>query len=203
MHAQVSSLSPYSRFALGELSPWGTTVQRSMGGITSVSTDPFSVNGANPASYSFLFRTAYNLDIRATGLTVDDGSQKVGLYGGCLSSAQYGFKKQASKWGFGLGIRPFSSSGYDLSVTTENEDVGEVEYSYTGDGGLSIAHAGLSRVFPLKGTKGLFQNSEAAEDTSTYRHQVSIGANLDYYFGKLTSISSCQLRGIGVLRHAS
>lgn len=188
LSAQVSSLSPYSRFALGELSPWGTTAQRSMGGITSVSADPFSVNGANPASYSFLFRTAYNLDIRATGLYIDDGSQKVGLYGGGLSSAQFGFKKQGSKWGYGLGLRPFSSSGYDLSVTTEDADVGEVSYSYNGDGGISLAHAGLSRLIPIKGYKGLLQGDSAKQDTSTYRHQISIGANVDYYFGKLTSI---------------
>lgn len=184
--AQVASLSPYSRFALGELQSAGTTAQRGFGGITAVDASRFSVNGNNPASYSYLFRTAYNLDIRATRLSVDDGNEQVDLYGGTLNSAQFGFKRQGSKWGYGLGLRPYSSSGYDIAISEELEDVGDVLYTYTGDGGLNQAHAGISRAFAIKGKSGLLE-SAAEGDTLVPMHTVSFGVNLDYLFGQLAT----------------
>lgn len=184
--AQVASLSPYSRFALGELQSPGTTAQRGFGGITAVDANRFSVNGYNPASYSYLFRTAYNLDIRATRLSVDDGNEQVDLYGGTLNSAQFGFKRQGSKWGYGLGLRPYSSSGYDIAINEELEDVGDVRYTYTGDGGLNQAHAGLSRAFAIKAKSGLLE-SAAEGDTLAPMHTISCGVNVDYLFGQLAT----------------
>ena len=194
--AQVASLSPYSRFALGELQSPGTTAQRGFGGITAVDANRFSVNGYNPASYSYLFRTAYNLDIRATRLNVDDGNEQVDLYGGTLNSAQFGFKRQGSKWGFGLGLRPYSSLGYDIAIEEDLEDIGDVTYTYTGDGGLNQAHAGLSRAFAVKAKTGLLQHA-AEGDTLTPMHTVSIGVNLDYLFGQLATVRRVLYSGSG------
>lgn len=186
--AQVSSLSIYSRFGLGQLQPQGNTISRGMGGVTASLADPFSVNANNPASYAFLSRTTYNLDVQSAFIQVANQNEQVDLMGGGLNSINLGLKRQGAKWGLALGIRPFSTQGYELTSTIEEDLLGEVTYSYEGEGGISQAHVGVARRFMFNACKGLLDKRGADPDTLAPRHVVSIGANLDYYFGQLQTV---------------
>jgi len=51
--AAAQDNSPYSRYGLGDQVPSVNIVNRSMGGVSAGFTDPFTINYANPASYSW------------------------------------------------------------------------------------------------------------------------------------------------------
>ena len=49
--AQTGSLSPYSRYGIGDIYPSGFTRQFGMGGLSTAISDPNYINVTNPASY--------------------------------------------------------------------------------------------------------------------------------------------------------
>jgi len=53
--------NPYSKFGIGEFVNSNNTVLRGMGNVTSAYANPFQVNSDNPASYSFLQRTTFEV----------------------------------------------------------------------------------------------------------------------------------------------
>jgi hypothetical protein len=70
-----------------------------------------------------------------------------------------------TKWlGMGAGIQPFSDMGYEVGYSEVTEGVGNVYYSYQGEGTTSKAFYGAS-ISPFKG--------------------LSVGANVNYIFGRL------------------
>ena len=57
--AQTNSISPYSRYGLGDLQPDVFVQSRAMGGIGAGLRDPLHINVSNPASYSALKYTSF------------------------------------------------------------------------------------------------------------------------------------------------
>src|ERR1700674_1787319 len=62
--------SPYSRYGLGDLVPTGNIINRSMGGISIGYFDNQSVNFLNPASYSKLKVTTFDLGFELDNRTI-------------------------------------------------------------------------------------------------------------------------------------
>ena len=59
--AQLSTSSPYSIFGLGELTPGGFTQHRGVGGASVSLRDQNNFSFSNPASYSKIRFTIYNV----------------------------------------------------------------------------------------------------------------------------------------------
>ena len=64
LRAQVSTSSPYSRYAVGDLQQGGFAKNLGMGGLRYGLMQPFNINFANPASYSTLLLTGGNAAAR-------------------------------------------------------------------------------------------------------------------------------------------
>src|SRR3954471_7680369 len=91
--AQTSTISnptngrennPYSKFGIGELSNGNSAVLRGMGNVTSAFENPYEINTDNPASYSFLQRTTFEVgamgstrNIAAPGLSYTTGTASI------------------------------------------------------------------------------------------------------------------------------
>ena len=73
---QQGSGSPYSAHALGDLTGTGQVTLAGLGGLAVTVADPFSVARANPATYSLLHHTSYEMGatIRWTRMTIGDES---------------------------------------------------------------------------------------------------------------------------------
>jgi hypothetical protein len=162
-----NSISPYSRYGIGELQSSGHAVQQSMGGTAIASqsdTTAFLVNVGNPASYSswrFIV-----IEGGATGqLTkLQVGDQKRTLNTINPSYIALGIPIIPKKWGVAVGLLPYSSSGSYFIENLSDPIIGGYYKHYAAYGGVNKLYAGSG----VKLAKPL-----------------SVGFNASYLFGNI------------------
>ncbi|MBK6343255.1 MAG: hypothetical protein IPF41_11870 [Flavobacteriales bacterium] len=167
---QQGSGSPYSAHALGDLTGTGQVTLAGLGGLAVTVADPFSVARANPATYSLLHHTSYEMGatIRWTRMTIGDESgrgRSTRLLGFSL-----GVPFAKGRWGMALGLQPFSTVAYKFE-DRQQVDGGTLHNEYTGSGGVNRAYIGFGRA--------LWQR----RDSTGLRSKLSAGANFEFLFG--------------------
>lgn len=183
--AQTSSVSnpysghennPYTKYGIGELRNGDNTAIKAMGSITSAYSSPLQINTDNPASYSSLLRTTYEVGGFAQTRNVTGTADNVPLSytTGTASAAYMRFAVPVGrKGGLCFGFRPVSHVFYSL-VDTLAVNFGGGSHtdtsikSYNADGSLNYAFIGGS----VKVAQGL-----------------SLGANVGFLFGTIRSSS--------------
>ncbi len=174
LFAQTSSTSnplanrennPYSKYGIGELQNGNSTVLKGMGNITSAFENPYEINSDNPASYSFLKRTTYEVGMTASTRNVNGGGSSYTTGTATLSYLTIAMPINKNA-GLCFGFKPYTHSFYSLVDTIfSGSPLGETVRSYNGDGGLNYAYIGAA--YQYKG--------------------FSIGANVGYMFGTVNS----------------
>jgi hypothetical protein len=162
--AQDGTASPYSFYGIGEVKFSGTAENRSMGGL-SIFRDSIHMNIQNPASYSSMKLTSFaiggNTNTTVTNsATAEDKSKRTTLdY--LVVGLPFG------KFGASFGLVPYSSIGYKTQLITEA--VGSYPRTldrHSGSGGINRVYAGLAY---------------------NISKNLSIGANINYNFGKINT----------------
>lgn len=156
-YAQEGTSSPYSFYGIGIPKFKGTVENRSMGGL-SVLADSIHLNLQNPASYGELGLTTYTVGTSYSNFKLSNATQSSSGENASLDYLAIGIP--AGKFGFGFGIIPFSSVGYELNSI----DADGRELRFTGTGGLN-------KVFLAAGVK--------------VNKNLSIGIDLNYNFGNI------------------
>jgi hypothetical protein len=161
--------SPFSRYGLGDLHNYSYGRTAAMGGASLGSRHAIQINSGNPASYtandslSFVFE--FGLDGTFSNYKSNYGATKTDD----INFRYFSLSWPVTKWlGAGMGIQPYSDMGYQVGLTDSTSGAGKTYQSYYGEGSTSKAFFGLS-VNPYKG--------------------LSIGANLNYIFGRLNKTS--------------
>ncbi len=164
--AQTTSSSPYSQFGLGDLKRSLIPQTRGMGGISMGVRKPGvydNINMANPASYSTLALTAFevgaSMDLRSLSKAGVNGQRQ---FNSTLSHINFGIPVSRSS-ALSFGLVPYSDLGYQFKKSAVL-DTNNVEYVYGGEGGVSKAYIG----YGFKLAKNL-----------------SLGFNIGYLFGSL------------------
>jgi hypothetical protein len=169
--AQTGSLSPYSRYGIGDLHAEGFTYQTAMGGAGSATGSSFYINYLNPASYVHDTVTIFEFGLRGEYATYKTSDQSVSTSSGNFSHFCLAFPVKKFHWSASLGIAPVSSVGYDLNLYENVQNIGTVRNSYQGDGGLSRFFMGHG----FRITKNL-----------------SAGVNVSYLFGTIENTKSVE-----------
>ncbi len=157
-YAQEGTSSPYSFYGIGLQKFKGTVENRSMGGL-SILTDSIHLNLQNPASYGELKLTTYTFGSNYSGLSLDN-AQGDTSYKDNASLEYLAIGIPAGKFGFGFGVMPVNSVGYQ-TISTE-DDGSQNQFFGTG---------GLNKVFLSAG----FKISDA----------INVGLDLNYNFGNI------------------
>lgn len=167
--AQIG-LSPYSRFGIGELNTNHSPAYKTMGGASAALGDWNQLNIDNPASYAFLkqYRPVFEADFSAQFLTLTSNGSSTNQNGANIARFSLGLPI-SKRLGLGLGIMPYSTIGYDISATTTDANLGQVDYLYEGSGGLNKTYIGLG---------GFIIDKDST--------QLSIGADAGFIFGRAT-----------------
>jgi long-subunit fatty acid transport protein len=163
--AQTNTDSPYSRFGIGMISPPGFERNRAMGGTGLALRDNQYINYLNPASYSAQDSMSFIFDFGMTAhyTYTESSSLNDTYYGANFDHLALSFPI-TKWWAASAGIRPYSKVGYAIRVEDFQEDVGFIDYIYSGNGGLNQLFLGTA----VKLFDGL-----------------SIGANFNYLFGTI------------------
>jgi hypothetical protein len=163
--------NPYSKYGLGELRNGNNTSLRGMGNITSAYSSATMANTDNPASYSSIRRTTFEVGAKMTTRTVEgtDNGTSEKYKSGTASVAYMNLAVPVGKnAGMCFGFRPYSATYYYLtdtirSTSTTPSPLGDAIKSYRGEGAMNFAFVGGSAKY-----KGL-----------------SVGANFGFLFGDI------------------
>lgn len=166
--------SPYSYFGIGDIFTSGFAANSSMGDVKYAYSDISQLNISNPASYSRLRYTTFNVGLFG---------QKVITKGPTLSQTNdnAGFRYLAlgfspsKRIGASLGVLPFSQMKYTIS-DPKTTDLGTVDNRYKGEGGLNRLYAGISYM--------------AIQDSS---QTLSFGINGSFYFGTINRVAQNEI----------
>lgn len=160
--------SPYSGYGVGILTNRSNGILSQMGGVSYAMQSPYYINCKNPASYSVFDSLSFVADggfsIFSTKQVTSTMTQK-----GSFARADYlsiGFPI-TKRWRTSVGILPYSDLGYDILTTNTVDNIGSVEYSYEGTGGLIQFYWGNA----FRICKGL-----------------SLGLNVSYLFGNFNTL---------------
>jgi len=146
-----------------------------MGGVSYGMQNPYYINFRNPASYAAFDSLSFIADIAAS------------VYSSHIKQRQLSQKNTYAKpgyitiglpvtrhWRTSVGILPFSDIGYSIDNTEVIENIGSVNYVYSGKGGVNQLYWGNA----FKICKGL-----------------SIGLNASYLFGSVYASSNTEFEG--------
>lgn len=196
-NAQKGSISPYSSVGLGEKNFNGTQATRHMGGLD-VFTDSIHANLNNPASYGFLKVTTYSLGVHYKNTHLASVSES--QYADNASLDYLAISIPAGKFGFGFGIIPYSSVGYQIETLSPNADGINLLNRYEGSGGInqtyfsigvpitSFLAVGVSMRYNFG--KLFYRTGQFAEEVEngTFLTNQSSLSGLNYQFSMQTSI---------------
>jgi hypothetical protein len=169
--AQVSTSSPYSRYGIGDLASSALTRNMGMGGTEFALSSPFFINAGNPASYSDLFYTTFDIGVKFNQYELKTNSVTQNTNNTSLSYFQFAFPIKPLNWSLGFGLQPYSNVGYSIIENTLTP-TGEAEKrSYKGSGGLNSFHFGSGKKIGKK---------------------LSVGLNVEYLFGVIDQYKSIE-----------
>ncbi|MDR1860852.1 MAG: hypothetical protein LBR06_08055 [Bacteroidales bacterium] len=171
--AQHNTNNPYSMFGIGELRPQTNAVNAGMGNSGFALPSGSTLNLLNPASFAGIDTLNVLFDIGVDGKYADFHStgQRNQAFTGNFSYLALGFR--VTKWmAAGLGVNPFSHTGYEINSSSSVEGVyGSYPLDIVGSGNISRAYINLA-VSPVKNLALGFKPSflfGAMEQSQTHR----------------------------------
>jgi len=172
---QVNTYSPYSRFGLGELRLPGFGQGRAMGASGIAIRSNKQINYINPASYTAIDTMSFIFDFGIKGSSTNymDGELTSNLKNVNLDHLAIAFSIN-DWWKASAGVSPYSYTGYSILEQGDNPELGLVDYSFEGDGGLNRLYVGTS--FKLF-------------------NKLSIGVNMNNFFGYLENTKNVSFPG--------
>lgn len=213
--------TPYSRFNLGSLQTEGPFRSLGMGGVGTAMRNNSAIYYTNPASYSSLDTLSFVFDFG-----VDYGRNSISNGGSTYSSSDFNFHHLimgfpiSKKWGFAVGIVPWSSGYYKISDEVIASDpgydptIGAYEVDHKGSGGITKLFLGSGIQFTKNFSLGLnltFLTGELSRtnqftfgDYTTVFNNKSAetldlnGLNFDYGFQYTASFKNKYFLNIGV-----
>lgn len=139
--------SPYSRYGLGDQLPQGNIINRGMGGVSTAYFDfrsiNYSINYTNPATYSKLYATTFDLGFEVDNRTLREPNNpaKFSAASANISYVQLGIPLIRSKWGMNIGLKPVTRVNYKIQ-TNERIPIDSLQTLYEGTGGSYDVFAG-------------------------------------------------------------
>jgi len=181
--SQLNTLSPYSRFGVGELEGGTSVYSNNLGGATVALTPFITLNYDNPASYPYLVSSLFQTSLNYNYTQLQNSEISGNTTHSTLKEIAIG-APIAKNWGFSAGVTPFSAIGYEFSETTELPDDITGIQEYQGNGGFSKAFLGFARKSTNYGYWVADRGPEIGLDSVKYvKSALSIGLNLYSVFG--------------------
>jgi hypothetical protein len=201
----LQTVSPYSRFGIGDFQLNGGIINSGMGGggigLRNDSLIPQYFNFANPASLTSNHFVVYEVSLLSNTVQLQNSTDKAIFNRSTLGNFSLAFPV-TKWWGAGIGLVPYSSVGYNVTTSDSLQGIGPVTYKYEGSGGVNQVF--LSNGFrPFAGAPRRLYLSDkyaqlrSANDTAEMKKlvrrnnslaNISVGVQTSYLFGALNNI---------------
>ncbi len=170
---QNATVSPYSRYGIGDLASTGYARNLALGGIECGLNQTFFINAGNPASYANHWFTIFEGAVSFTEVQLKTSSTSQNTNTASLSYFDFAFPLKAQKWSMGFGLQPYSKVGYSIGQSSVNPFGDSEIRTYKGSGGLNSFHVGTG-----------FKVSK----------KLSAGMNAEYLFGVINMDRTVEYR---------
>lgn len=167
----LTTNSPYSRFGYGNILSESFNQNFALGGTGIGLRSNSNINAINPASYSEITITSFEIAATNNALWLTDGAQSQYKNNQYINYIAFGFPVISKKWGMAFGVLPYSNVGYNYSTNKENiiaDTTNLISYYYQGDGGLNKLFFGNAVKFNIDSTS-----------------IISVGNNMVFLFGNI------------------
>ncbi|MGZ5190946.1 MAG: hypothetical protein ACXWCZ_07975, partial [Flavisolibacter sp.] len=137
--------SPYSRYGLGDILPSQNVLNRGMGGVAAAYSDFHTVNFVNPASYSKLKYTTFDVGLGLNNRTLKalDPPRKFTSTSPIISYLQLGIPLSLKKdWGMNFGLRPLTKIIYKVERNERIDGIDSLNTLFEGNGGAYEVYGG-------------------------------------------------------------
>ncbi|MGB0881848.1 MAG: hypothetical protein ACPGSO_02765 [Vicingaceae bacterium] len=168
--AQSSTISPYSKYGPGLLRTKTFTRNFGMGGAGIGLRSNREIGLVNPASYSALVVTTFDVGYTSNSLWLSDGTESQAQTKSYIDHLAFAFPMVKNYWGMSFGFLPFSDVGYDYSEIREDANAGKVSLYENGSGSINKAYFGNGFAVNLDSTS-----------------HIAFGANAYFLFGKINT----------------
>ena len=180
LSAQTRISSPYSIFGVGELRLNQNFRNMGMGGLGIGYRSNTSINDVNPASYTAIDSLSFLFEATVFSHLYHQKTSSASQIGNYTTLGSFAFSFPATRWwSIGFGLRPFSSVGYKIHDSGQDDILGTMHFLYEGSGGINQVYVGQA-FSPVKG--------------------LSIGVNVSYLFGNLQRFTSVYSDSLGIYR---
>jgi len=171
--SQATTNSPYSRFGFGDILSESFSQNFALGGTGIGLRSNNSINAINPASYSEIAITSFEISATNNALWLSDGKQSQYNSNQRINYLAFGLPIIMNKWGMAFGAMPYSNVGYNYSTITKSDALADslnnISYNYNGEGGLTKLFFGNAFKFKIDSTS-----------------MISVGNNVAFLFGNIT-----------------
>lgn len=144
--AQNMTSSPYSRFGYGDLGDEAPNTFRAMGGVGIGMRSKQAIDPMQPASYTTCDSTSFMFDLAGSVLwtTYVDASGRRNRVNGNLEYILLQVPIYKRHIAFSAGIMPYSSVGYNFSLSDSINSDYHYSQLFAGEGGITQVYGGLS-----------------------------------------------------------
>ena len=167
----LTTNSPYSRYGFGNILSESFNQNFALGGTGIGLRSNSNINAINPASYSEIIITSFEIAATNNALWLTDGTQNQYRNNLRINYLALGFPVISNKWGMAFGAMPYSNVGYNYSTIKASlvaDTVNNVSYYYQGEGGITKLFFGNAFKFKI--------------DSTSF---ISAGNNLAFLFGNI------------------
>ena len=179
LRAQNMSSSPYSRYAYGDMNENVPTGYRAMGGVGFGMRNNKAINPSQPASYTSCDTLTFMFDIAASvnWSRYEDAGGMKNKANGNLEYVTLQFPLFKRWIAMSVGLLPYSSVGYDISLSDSINKNYHYTTTYTGTGNISQVYGGLS---------------------FNIMNWLALGANIYYMWGDLDHMRTLHFKETGL-----
>jgi hypothetical protein len=166
--SQATTNSPYSKYGIGIIRPGGFSQNFEMGGVGIGLRSEKNIGLLNPASYSALQGTTFDIGFTNNALWLEDGTESQYQNNQYIDHVAFAFPMVKNVWGMSFGVLPYSNVGYTYDRVVNDSVAGDVSIYNEGDGALNKVYLGNALALKL--------------DSSSL---ISFGANAYFLFGAM------------------
>jgi hypothetical protein len=161
-YSQAQTFSPQSQFGLGNIHSPLFSANKGMGGIAAGFRSTRDINYLNPASYSALEYTTFDIGLQLYGNVISDSAKVADAANGGINHIALAFPIIRRKWSMALGLLPYSYKKYEYNSSVSENGV---NYNYQSSGKGSTYNLFWGNGFQVK--------------------NFSLGVNTSFVFGEL------------------
>ena len=143
----AQTFSPQSQFGIGNMHSSLFSSNKAMGGISAGFRGSRDINYLNPASYSAIEYTTFDIGLHLYGNVISDSARLTDAANGGINHVALAFPVMQKKWGMSIGLLPFSYKNYIYNDAVVEDSI---SYNYQSKGSGSTYQLFWGNGFAIK-----------------------------------------------------